>query len=164
MVAEGVLSVGVKEFNVGRAFAHCTKLTKSNYDVWLTGLISTLVGITGISSLRDVRKFFEYFEDSRRAGQEEAKIEANLKQLLDQVLKLEANKEDDDGDPDAEDKTGPPRTRARSQAGHAIARTNRASKIPGRSLRTHTNKRARRIKVTSATWQMTPRFSRERSR
>ena len=105
MAAEGVLSVGVKEFNVGRAFAHCTKLSKSNYDVWLTGLISTLVGITGISSLRDVRKFFEYFEDSRRAGQQDAKIEENLKQLLDQVLKLEANKEDDDGDTDAEDKT-----------------------------------------------------------
>ena len=37
-----------KEFNVGRAFAHCTKLYNGNYDIWYTGLVSTLAGITGI--------------------------------------------------------------------------------------------------------------------
>ena len=64
MVAVDVLSVEPKDFNVGRAFAHCTKLTKSNYDIWLTGLISTIVGITGVKTLRDVKALFEYFEDA----------------------------------------------------------------------------------------------------
>ena len=34
----------IKEFNIGRAFAHCIKLDKGNYFVWLTGLLSTLAG------------------------------------------------------------------------------------------------------------------------
>ena len=52
----------IKDFNVGRAFAHCTKLTKDNYDLWFTGLLSTLIGITGVASMNGVRQFFETFE------------------------------------------------------------------------------------------------------
>ena len=95
MVVEVVFSAETKEFNVGRAFAHCTKLSKANYDIWLTGLISTIVGITGMKSLRDVRKFFEYFEDSRKGGKKEAQIEADLKaMLMENALTLEDNEEE----------------------------------------------------------------------
>ena len=68
-----------KEFNVGRAFAHCRKLTKDNYDIWFTGLISTLAGISGISTLVGVKKFFNYFE--KNGGKDLAIIEAALRQL-----------------------------------------------------------------------------------
>jgi len=69
-----------KDFNIGRAFAHCTKLTKNNYDIWFTGLISTLVGITGIKALKTVQQFLEYFETS--GGTDENTITTGLKGLV----------------------------------------------------------------------------------
>ena len=51
-----------REVNVGRAFAHCAKLSKNNYEIWITGIISTIVGITGIKALKDIKATFEYFE------------------------------------------------------------------------------------------------------
>ena len=83
MVAEEVSAgdpVSTKEFNVGRAFAHCTKLTKDNYDLWLTGLISTMVGITGMKAMKTVLAFFEYFE--QHGGKGEKEIEDGLKALI----------------------------------------------------------------------------------
>ena len=46
MVAERVAAgdpdvPSTKEFNIGRAFAHCAKLRKVNYDIWFTGIISS---------------------------------------------------------------------------------------------------------------------------
>ena len=29
----------VKEFNIAKAFSHCTKLTKDNYEIWFVGLV-----------------------------------------------------------------------------------------------------------------------------
>ena len=90
MVAvDSVQATDSKDFNIGRAFAHCTKLTKSNYDIWLTGLISTIVGITGVRVLQDVKKFLEYFEKS--GGENEAKIDTDLRNLIDGSLTLEEN-------------------------------------------------------------------------
>lgn len=83
MVAEGVYAgdpSGTKDFNIGRAFAHCTKLTKNNYDLWVTGLISTIVGITGVKTLKSVKSFFEYFE--KNGGKDESTIETALKALV----------------------------------------------------------------------------------
>ena len=83
MVAEGVYAVdpsSTKEFNIGRAFAHCTKLTKGNYDLWFTGLISTIVGITGVNALKLVKQFLEHFE--KNGAKDEAAIEAGLKALV----------------------------------------------------------------------------------
>ena len=81
MVAEEVYAADTpsRDFNVGRAFAHCTKLTKDNYDLWFTGLISTLIGITGVAAMNGVRQFFEAFE--RVGAQPFEKVEENLKAL-----------------------------------------------------------------------------------
>ena len=74
MVSEVVSSTETKDFNVGRAFAHCTKLTRGNYDIWLTGLISTLVGITGYTTLKSVQRFFEFFEKDGSGKEDELQV------------------------------------------------------------------------------------------
>ena len=42
----------MKEFNVGRAFAHCVKLTGTNYQIWITGIISTIVVVDELAPWR----------------------------------------------------------------------------------------------------------------
>lgn len=70
----------MKEFNVGRAFAHCVKLTGTNYQIWITGIISTIVGISGVSQLENVRKILEYFESNGHKTIE--KIDEELTALI----------------------------------------------------------------------------------
>ena len=69
-----------KEFNVGRAFAHCVKLTGANYQIWITGIISTIVGISGVSQLENVRQILEYFESNGHKAIE--KIDEELSALI----------------------------------------------------------------------------------
>ena len=103
MVAEVAL-MAPKDFNVGRAFAHCTKLTKSSYEIWITGVVSTLVGITGVRALRHVRKFFEYFEESANGSKTEDEISTELLKMIaaEEAARPKEAKETGDDDADEE--------------------------------------------------------------
>lgn len=52
--------------NIGKAFAHCVKLDKTNYFVWLTGLLTTIAGITGVAHLKCVHELISEWENGKQ--------------------------------------------------------------------------------------------------
>ena len=47
---------------IGKVFGHSTKLDKSNFDVWLAGLISALAGLS-IGIYKSLEAVFKYLKE-----------------------------------------------------------------------------------------------------
>ena len=43
-----------QSLHIGKSFAHCEKLVKDNYLIWMTGIITMLMSYTGYRGIEDV--------------------------------------------------------------------------------------------------------------
>ena len=48
--------------NLGKSFAHCSKLIKSNYTIWFAGILSTCMGLMHIPKIRIVAEMLDFFK------------------------------------------------------------------------------------------------------
>ena len=48
--------------HLGKSFAHCTKLVKDNYDIWMAGILSLLMGYASYKGIEEVIYLLEKFK------------------------------------------------------------------------------------------------------
>ena len=48
--------------NLGKSFAHCTKLVKDNYDIWMAGILSLIMGYVSYKGIDEVIFILEKFK------------------------------------------------------------------------------------------------------
>ena len=73
MAADGGLATGGSDasssksteeqtLNLGKSFAHCKRLVKNNYIVWIMGLLTAIGTLTKYKDMSELEELLEYFQ------------------------------------------------------------------------------------------------------